>query len=262
MIVSSESSHFVNFGDRHALDDVFLAHTEPVFGDVAVQRLSGLFLEFPANMVAAHKKNFFQTFQSEFLGNVPVDIGEQIVQYKLPVTFPCLFKFRTDAGSQNDDDHKREHIFFKKPRTKIVFFLFGTFQTGEQIFQDRGSTSVGRNADAGERNDFHTFQEIRPLLGKFRQQFFRILDPEKFRGMLRIPGLDLDRLFRLDQDQIVGTAVPTTGCPIGFSGCTTSSSGGTAEPTTVSAWIEEVLCFFAGVSLQNEQLPTRTISTL
>ena len=98
MIVSSESSHFVNFGDRHALDDVFLAHTEPVFGDVAVQRLSGLFLEFPANMVAAHKKNFFQTFQSEFLGNVPVDIGEQIVQYKLPVTFPCLFKFRTDAG--------------------------------------------------------------------------------------------------------------------------------------------------------------------
>ena len=69
MIVSSESSHFVNFGDRHALDDVFLAHTEPVFGDVAVQRLSGLFLEFPANMVAAHKKNFFQTFQSEFLGN-------------------------------------------------------------------------------------------------------------------------------------------------------------------------------------------------
>lgn len=58
MIVSSESSHFVNFGDRHALDDVFLAHTEPVFGDVAVQRLSGLFLEFPANMVAAHKKTF------------------------------------------------------------------------------------------------------------------------------------------------------------------------------------------------------------
>ena len=218
MIVSSESSHFVNFGDRHALDDVFLAHTEPVFGDVAVQRLSGLFLEFPANMVAAHKKNFFQTFQSEFLGNVPVDIGEQIVQYKLPVTFPCLFKFRTDAGSQNDDDHKREHIFFKKPRTKIVFFLFGTFQTGEQIFQDRGSTSVGRNADAGERNDFHTFQEIRPLLGKFRQQFFRILDPEKFRGMLRIPGLDLDRLFRLDQDQIVGTAVPDDGLPHWFFG--------------------------------------------
>ena len=74
--------------------------------------------------------------------------------------------------------------------------------------------------------------------------------------MLRIPGLDLDRLFRLDQDQIVGTAVPDDGLPhwiFGLYGVIVRRNGRTDDSISVD---------FAGVSLQNEQLPTRTISTL
>lgn len=79
MIVSAESRHFVNFGDRDSFDDIFLAHAKPVFGDVAVKCLTGLLFKFATNMGTAYKEDLFQPFKCKFFRQMVMDIGKKII---------------------------------------------------------------------------------------------------------------------------------------------------------------------------------------
>ena len=101
VVIPAKAAHSVHLRNRITLLNVSAAQIKSCFDDITVNSLPGSFFEFTDQMMAADIKFLLQSFQTQFFGQMIVNVGKHFIQRKSVISF--ILQFFSVGIFQNAD---------------------------------------------------------------------------------------------------------------------------------------------------------------